>query len=185
MHVYNSVMLVFWRIREKRGAGPRSETREEVRPDNRPSSRHTRRSSQCLTRRCATGGDMGPSRQSREEVRDQKPGGAPAQGRGKKTRRAPGRVRAKQHDAGELFRRVIWKARDPLIESQQDACFGVRRRKDDRVARAGRPFVKDGVCFMSELTQIVSELGWNVLVQFESHLTRIGTSRSWCASSAA
>jgi hypothetical protein len=100
-------------------------------------------------------------------------------------RSPPVRVRAKQHDAGELFRRVIWEARDSLIESQQDASLGVRRRKEDGVTRASQPFVKDGVCFMSELTQILSELGWKVLIQFESHLARIGTSRSWCANSAA
>ncbi|HYW42463.1 MAG TPA: hypothetical protein VE959_06375 [Bryobacteraceae bacterium] len=84
-----------------------------------------------------------------------------------------------------LVNRVALEIGDTLVERKQDPIRSKGGIHNCWVCRAAKSFVDDRVGVVAQAAKIRGQFNWEVLVELELHIARIGTRRSSGANSAA
>ena len=94
--------------------------------------------------------------------------------------------RAEQHHATMFVRLDVAKRLAmPLSKVIQDTSRRPSSPDNGGIFCADQSFAMDGIGLVSNAREIIRKFFRKILIQLESHLARIGTRRSSCASSAA
>ena len=100
-------------------------------------------------------------------------------------RQAACSFRSEKHNPLKAFRRIKAHVRDSFIHRQQNSPSFFRRCENSRIGKSRQLFVKDGICFVTEAANLISDLDGQILVNLKFHIPATGSKASSWASSAA